>query len=354
MQLFDNFYKNKKILVTGDTGFKGSWLCLWLNMLGAQVLGYALPPENETDHYNIINLNTRIKHIDGDIRDYEKFKKTCLNFNPDIIFHLAAQPLVIRGYKESKYTFETNVIGSVNLLEIAKKLKNLKSLVYITSDKCYKNKEWIFGYRENDELGGHDPYSASKAAAEIVFASYYSSFFEEQQNIGLASVRAGNVIGGGDFSSNRLIPDCIKALINKESILIRKPNAIRPWQHVLEPIYGYLLLGFKLYKNPKKYSSSWNFGPDSKSLCDVKTVAEKVIKEWGKGKLEIAKNKPAVHETGLLNLNCDKAHNLLKWYPKWDIKQTIFETIEWYKNFAQKNDMLQISKKQIEKYMETL
>ena len=230
--LISEFYKNKRILITGDTGFKGSWLALWLSSLGAKVYGYALPAETENAHFNILDLKNEITHIDSNLLDFEKLNHSFQEIQPEIVFHLAAQALVRLSYDEPKLTFETNVTGSINVLEAVRDTKSVKSLIYVTSDKCYKNKEWIWGYRENDELGGHDPYSASKAAAEIVFSSYMDSFFSKNNNIGIASVRAGNVIGGGDWALDRIIPDCIRSVMNEKEIEIRNPQATRPWQHV--------------------------------------------------------------------------------------------------------------------------
>lgn len=255
-----SIFKGKKVLVTGDTGFKGAWLCMWLDMLGADVVGYSLPPDKKDCLYNILGLEERILHIDGDILDLEHLKEVFRKQNPEFVFHLAAQPLVGVSYTEPKRTFDVNVIGSVNLLEVVRHNKSVKSVVYVTSDKCYKNKEWLWGYRENDELGGGDPYSVSKAAAELIFTAYIDAYFSEDSKIGLASARTGNVIGGGDWAEGRIIPDCVRALSAKKVIELRKPYAFRPWQHVLDVLYGYLLLSINLFHNPKKYSGSWNFG----------------------------------------------------------------------------------------------
>lgn len=343
--------KKKRVLVIGDTGFKGSWLCLWLHELGADIVGYALPPERKDDHFNAIHLNTKIHHIDGDIRNYKKLKEVFENFQPDFVFHLAAQALVRVSYREPKDTFDINVAGSVNVLEIVKNIDSVRSLIYVTSDKCYKNKEWIWGYRENDELGGRDPYSASKAAAEIVFYAYRNSFFSERKNLGSASVRAGNVIGGGDWAEDRIVPDCIKALNKNIPLEIRNPEATRPWQHVLEPLFGYLLLAVRLYKNPKEYSGSWNFGPGHKSFNTVYKLVKKIIHYWGSGEININSKTDHIYEAGLLHLNCDKAYNKLGWSTKWDFDRTVFEAISWYKEAKNGNI---ISKKQIYDYMEEI
>jgi CDP-glucose 4,6-dehydratase len=351
MKKLFSIYKNKRVLVTGDTGFKGSWLTFWLSELGAKVVGYALPPLRPYDNFHVLGINKLIKHIDGDIRDYKKLEKVFKDFKPDILFHLAAQPLVRFSYEEPKYTFDVNVGGSINVLELVRKTSNLKSVVFITSDKCYKNKELIRGYKETDELGGRDPYSSSKSCAELIFYSYSESFFKYIKSLGIASARAGNVIGGGDWSNDRIIPDCIRALKSKKDIIIRNPNATRPWQHVLEPLSGYLTLGAMFFKDKKKYSSSWNFAPDEKCIKTVKELAEKVVDFWGSGKIKIEKKKNAPHEAKLLHLNCDKANKFLKWYPRWDFDTTIEKTIEWYKAKNENKNMKDVCRKQIEEYM---
>jgi CDP-glucose 4,6-dehydratase len=345
-------YKGKRVLITGDTGFKGSWLALWLYLLGADVVGYALPPLTQNDHFNLLGLNNLIHHIDGDIRDSEQVAQVFNKFQPEFLFHLAAQSLVRLSYNEPKQTFDTNVGGSVNILEMIRTSNSLKAAIYVTSDKCYKNKEWLWGYRENDELGGRDPYSASKGAAEIVFAAYLASFFAKQTNYGVASVRAGNVIGGGDWALDRIVPDCVKALQEKQPIVIRNPNATRPWQHVLEPLFGYLLLAARLYKAPQQFSSSWNFGPGTSSIRTVQDLAARIIECWGSGKLQLAVNNDGLHEANLLHLNCDKAQQLLQWHSKWDFAETIAATVAWYKNIYSGTSALTMSSKQINEYME--
>jgi CDP-glucose 4,6-dehydratase len=331
--VMNDFYKNKRILITGDTGFKGSWLAYWLQSMGAEVYGYALPPVNTNDHFLLLELNKIINHTDGNLLDYELLQKQFSDIRPEIVFHLAAQAIVRFSYDNPKLTFDTNVAGSVNLLEMIRQIDSVKALIFITSDKCYKNKEWIWGYRENDELGGHDPYSASKAAAEIVFSSYYDSFFRNYPHLGLASVRAGNVIGGGDWAADRIIPDCIRALMKNEDIEIRNPISTRPWQHVLEPLSGYLMLAQKLYDNPKEFSGSWNLGPSMTSIKTVKELAERIIAIFETGSIKIGAIDLTKHEAGLLHLNCDKAIHMLGWHPVWDFDQTIFQTVEWYKGY---------------------
>ena len=343
-------FKNKRIIITGDTGFKGSWLSLWLANLGAKILGISLEPKQKNDHYNIINLNKFIEHKTINICNYNELKNEIINFDPEIIFHLAAQPLVKYSYENSKETFETNVLGSVNILEIAKHCNSLRALIYVTSDKCYKNKEWIWGYRENDELGGKDPYSSSKAAAEIIFHSYQESYFKHNNHLGMASVRAGNVIGGGDWSTNRIVPDCMRSLRANEPIYIRNPNSTRPWQHVLEPLYGYLLLCINLLSEPKKYSGSWNFGPNMGNFKTVKELANKIIHYWGNGTIEESVNNLNQPEANLLQLNCDKAYQQLSWKPTYNFDETIEITVEWYKNYFEKN-CAETTSKQINSFM---
>ena len=331
-----NFYNEKRVLVIGDTGFKGSWLSYWLNKLGAQVYGFSLAPYYNVSHYNLLNLENKIKHKNGDIRNFEKLKDYFKKVKPQIVFHLAAQALVSKSYEDPKYTFETNIMGSINILEAVKNTGSVQSLIYVTSDKCYKNKEWMWGYRENDELGGYDPYSASKASAEIIFSSYVKSFFNaNERKIGLASVRAGNVIGGGDWSKDRIIPDCINFLKNNEDIVLRNPNATRPWQHVLEPLSGYLMLAKELFNNPNDFSGSWNFGPNIKSIRTVKDVAKAIIKVFGSGEIRSKEKLNNYHESTLLQLNCDKAKSILKWHPKWDFNKTINRTVMWYKGYIE-------------------
>ncbi len=347
-------FKGQRVLVTGDTGFKGSWLSLWLHELGAEVVGYALPPEQVDGHFNLLSLKDKIRHIDGDIRDYDSLYKVFDQFKPQFLFHLAAQPLVRLSYDQPKLTFDTNVGGSVNILEAVRHTSSLRSVIYVTSDKCYRNKEWTWGYRENDELGGHDPYSGSKAAAELVFASYADSFFHHREGLGIASVRAGNVIGGGDWAKDRIVPDSIRALRESKPVVLRNPTSTRPWQHVLEPLSGYLLLASKLYSEPKKYSSSWNFGPDISSIWTVGELADEIARNWGKGTVEHQVQKNAPHEAGLLHLNCDKARQQLGWRPNWNIQRTLKETVHWYKKVTEGESAHTISRQQIRTYMEEI
>lgn len=340
------FYKNKRVFITGDSGFKGSWLSLMLWQSGAHVTGYSLPPYTGEDIFVKARLAEKIHHFDGELADTAHLSSCFQAAEPEIVFHLAAQPLVRVSYLEPSRTFATNIQGSVNLLECVRESKSVKALVFVTSDKCYKNKEWIWGYRENDELGGHDPYSASKAAAEIVFESYRLSFFGTETSPGAASVRAGNVIGGGDWSIDRIVPDSIRSLQAKEPVRLRNPYATRPWQHVLEPVVGYMQLASLLHGEPRKYSGAWNFGPSDASHKTVRQLAEGIVGAWGEGKIVMEQSAFAPHEAGFLHLNCDKARNMLGWSPVWDFDDTVEQTVRWYKAGDKEGEALD----QIRKY----
>lgn len=346
-------FRGKRVLITGNTGFKGSWLSLWLTLSGADVYGYALPPEREDSHFYLLRLGEKMTHEDGDIRDYDHFAAYVSRVRPEFVFHLAAQALVRRSYQQPKVTFDTNIGGSVNVLECVRHTPSVRALVYITSDKCYTNNEWLWGYREIDELGGHDPYGASKAAAEIVFAAYLDSFLRSQPMFGAASTRAGNVIGGGDWSTDRIVPDCINALLKSQPIILRNPQAIRPWQHVLEPLSGYLLLAVKLAESPSDYSGSWNLGPRNESVRTVRDMAERVVQCWGKGEIREQLQANAVHEDGTLLLNCEKAHRKLGWRPTWDFDRGVAETVSWYRRVTGGESADKVSSQQILSYMES-
>jgi len=351
---FKNFYKNKKVLVTGHTGFKGSWLSLWLLKLGADVIGYALDPYTSKDNFVVSGLSKKMVDIRGDIRDFEKFNSVVKKYKPEIIFHLAAQAILRLSYEIPKETIETNVMGTENVLEAFRKSDSAKTLVVITSDKCYENKEWVWGYREIDPVGGYDPYSASKGAAEIIASAYIRSFFNPKnyKNHGkvVATVRAGNVIGGGDWGKDRIIPDAIRALENGKPIKVRNPDSVRPWQYVLEPLNGYLLLASKMHEDPEIFSGSWNFGPNPESIITVKEVVEKVLKYYGKGSWIRTNYIDEFHESNLLNLDTSKARYLLGWKPKLNIDDAIKMTVEWYKNYHDKN-IKYIIEKQINIFM---
>ncbi len=350
---FKNIYQGKRVLVTGHTGFKGSWLSIWLHKLGAEVVGVALDPIHEKDNFVLSGISEKIKDIRADIRDKEKLVEIFEQEKPEIVFHLAAQPLVIDGYQNPIYTFETNVMGTANVLECIRKSKTIHTAVFITTDKVYDNKEQLTPYKEEDALGGYDPYSASKGASEIVIASYRNSFFNpnayQEHKKSIASVRAGNVIGGGDWAANRIVPDCITAIENDEVIEVRNPKSIRPWQHVLEPLFGYLLLGQKMMEDPIKYAEAYNFGPENNTIIDVGTLVTKMIEVFEKGSWKDLSNSDTFHEAKLLTLNIDKAKNKLQWEPKLDFSQTIAFTVEWYKNYATQN-VYDICVQQIDEY----
>lgn len=358
MQLEKLLY-GKRVLITGHTGFKGSWLAIWLKELGAKVLGYSLEPPSNPNNFEATNISNRIIHVHGDIKDFSNLKKIFVEFQPEIVFHLAAQPLVRHSYEEPQITFETNVMGTVNMFELVRTTPSVRVFINVTSDKCYENKEWTWGYRENDPLGGHDPYSSSKACAELVSQAYIKSFFSQRERVGVASVRAGNVIGGGDWGTDRLLPDCIRSLSRGEGILIRNPNAIRPWQFVLEPLRGYLLLVAKLFEKPKDYMGAWNFGPDNESCIAVSEVVDKVISYWGSGTWRKVSTKlnDNKQEMNLLKLNCDKANSFLKWRGILDIDSAIKMTVEWYKAFYNSpatEDMYNLCVAQINEYMQVV
>lgn len=349
----NNIYKNKTVLVTGDTGFKGSWLSIWLLNLGANVIGYALPPKHEKDNYLICELEKKITHIDGDVRDYQSLLRIFSKYKPEIVFHLAAQALVLDSYKDPLYTFQTNIMGTVNVFEAVRYTPSVKVAINVTSDKCYENQEWLYGYREIDPMGGKDPYSASKGASEIITYSYLHSFFNKKGTANVASVRAGNVIGGGDWSENRIFPDCVKALINNKPVVIRNPESVRPWQHVLEPLSGYLTLGSLLYTDGKKYSGAWNFGPLSKNIISVRQLVEETIRQWGSGKYIIENKIDNNPEAGLLHLDISKAVNKLNWYPVLDFKQTIQFSIDEYRvDGLNSEEIFNQRVNHIEKYIE--
>lgn len=354
-----NFYKNKKVLITGHTGFKGSWLTQILINSGTEIIGYSLKPNTQHSLFKVLNLEKKIDHNIGDIRDYKNFKKIFIKKKPEIIFHLAAQPLVRDSYDDPLYTFETNIIGTANVLQVIKETESAKSAIIITTDKVYKDKNWIYPYRENDELGGYDPYSSSKAGAEIIIDSYIKSFFNpkdynKKHKILIASARAGNVIGGGDWQKDRLMPDIIKAVFEKKKkIIIRNPNSIRPWQYILEPLYGYMLLARRLYNGERKFSGAWNFGPNDSNFLTVKELLEKALSIL-KEKFYIIKKDKSKHEADLLRLDISKAKNILKWKPILNIDTTLQLTFDWYKSFYNKEDIINLTNKQIDLFFKDL
>jgi CDP-glucose 4,6-dehydratase len=345
-----SFFEGKNVFITGHTGFKGSWLSLILSDAGAKVTGYALEAEDHSN-FNALNLIGKINSITGNIKDKHHLRTVIEEIQPEIIFHLAAQPLVNESYNDPIETFETNIIGSANLLDAVTRVGCVRALVFVTSDKCYENREWAWGYRESDPLGGHDPYSASKAAAELIFTSYAKSFLGPMGITFAGTARAGNVIGGGDWSKNRIIPDCVRAISQGGPVEIRNPNATRPWQHVFEPIFGYLLLAKKLYRNEISNFEAWNFGPNRTDVSKVIDVVDKFHSYFGKGKSILNIEQNSRHETNLLQLNCDKAFNFLGWTPKWDTEQAILMTAKWYQGYYSEVDMAKLSRAQIAEYV---
>jgi|WetSurMetagenome_2_1015567.scaffolds.fasta_scaffold04769_8 CDP-glucose 4,6-dehydratase len=347
---FEGFYKNKRVLVTGHTGFKGSWLVIWLIELGAKVSGYSLKPNTNPNNFDLCLLKDKINNNFEDIRNKEKLKKVIINFKPEIIFHLAAQPLVIPSYKNPYYNYDVNIMGLVNLFEIVRSVSFVKNVIVVTSDKCYKNKEIKRGYKETDELGGSDPYSSSKSCAEIISASYYNSFLKVKK-INLATARAGNVIGGGDWADYRLVPDFIKSLIKNKKLLIRNPESVRPWQFVLEPLSGYLKLGQKLSSGNDLIFSSWNFGPSNRSV-NVSTLIRKISALWGSNEsIKLSEVKNNYKETNNLKLNINNSRKYLKWKPVYKLQDTLKKTIEWYKLvYEGEKDVYKLCKNQIIDY----
>ncbi|MDX8394271.1 MAG: CDP-glucose 4,6-dehydratase [Mariprofundales bacterium] len=350
--MFNSIYKNKRVLVTGHTGFKGSWLCVWLESLGANVTGYSLSPPTQPNHYELLDFQH--DSVINDVRNYQKLLEVFNSCQPAIVFHLAAQPSVLVSYQDPVETFSSNVIGTTHVLEACRQSNSVCAVVIITTDKCYDNKEWHWGYRECDSLGGHDPYSTSKACAELVTASYRKSFFtttnkEKNKPLLLASARAGNVIGGGDWTDDRLIPDTMRAAAENKAVIIRNPSSKRPWQHVLEPLAGYLILGQYLLEGVENVAEAWNFGSSAESNCTTKEVVNMMHKYWPNISGKCIKTEDAPHEAGLLMLDSSKAINILKWLPIWDIDMTIRHTVDWYRIFTEQGRV--ITKQQIDEFV---
>jgi len=353
--LFNNFYEGKRVLITGHTGFKGSWLSIWLCELGADVIGYALNPPTKPSLFEVCKLEEKVTSITGDVRNYKLLKDVFEKYQPEIVFHMAAQSLVRCSYLQPVETYETNIMGTVNLLESCRCIQSVRVVVNITSDKCYENKERKHRYRETESMGGYDPYSSSKGCAELVTSAYRNSFFNPKDfakthNVALASVRAGNVIGGGDWAEDRLIPDCMRALMDNKPIVIRYPDAVRPWQHVLEPLYGYLLLAQRLYIGGSKYVGAWNFGPDDKDAKPVRWLVKQVIEMWGNNASWEIDPGEHPHEANYIKLDCSKAKSKLGWHPQWNINQSLEKTIQWYKAYCNRGYMLDFTSSQIKSY----
>ena len=354
--MFGDFYKNKRVVVTGHTGFKGAWLSLWLKELGAKVCGISLPPPTNPNLHEVIQAHAFARQTECDVRDLEALAAAVKQAQPEIVFHLAAQPLVRRSYLEPLETFQTNALGAAHLMESVRRLESGCAVIVITSDKCYENREWDFAYRENDALGGHDVYSMSKAAAELVTQAWNKSFFIPNPNLGpVATVRAGNVIGGGDYAQDRIVPDCVRALTEKKPIVVRNPGAVRPWQHVLECLSGYLWLGAELTRQGKgsRLGEAFNFGPGPSARQPVRRLVEEVLQVWP-GEWVDGSSVKQPHEATLLTLSIEKAGALLGWYPCWDFKEGIRQTMIWYyqRHAAKNPDMLRVTLRQIEDYAE--
>jgi CDP-glucose 4,6-dehydratase len=354
MTINKDFWNKKKILITGHTGFKGSWLCLILNRLGSDIYGYALPPPNNPAMFVEAKIGELVTSHTGDIRDYDQLASFIQSVRPEIIIHMAAQPLVRESYKNPVETYSVNIMGTVNLLEAVRHTPGIRAVVNVTTDKCYENREWHWGYRENEPMGGYDPYSNSKGCSELVTSSFRSSFFNpndyQKHGVALASARAGNVIGGGDWSDDRLIPDFIRAVTKGDKLKIRSPFAIRPWQYVLEPLNGYLMLAERLYTDGSKFAEAWNFGPDDRDVKTVEWIACRFCELWGEGASYNIDKDPQPHEASYLKLDCSKAKAELGWSPKLDLEKTMESIVEWYRAWENKNDMREISFQQIKSY----
>ena len=346
------FWQDKKVFITGHTGFKGGWLSTWLSHLNANVKGYSLNPNTKVNFFEVVGVKNIIDSEINDIRDHSALKKAILDFSPDIVFHMAAQPLVRASYINPIETYQTNVIGTANLLDSCLNCESVNSVINITTDKCYENDARKTGYKETDPMGGYDPYSSSKGCSELLTSSYYNSFYKKKGK-GLCSVRAGNVIGGGDWSKDRLIPDFFRALEAKETLQIRSPDATRPWQHVLEPISGYLMLAEKLVDEGANYAEPWNFGPDENNTRSVSQILEHLCKNI-KGCNWTVERKPQLHETMFLNINSSKAKSRLGWAHQWDPETALNKTIDWYKAWLNREDLMSITNLQIDEYEKTM
>ncbi|MGA7767805.1 MAG: CDP-glucose 4,6-dehydratase [Candidatus Sulfotelmatobacter sp.] len=347
-------WRGRRVFLTGHTGFKGSWLALWLSRLGAQIRGYALDPYTDPNIFSLTFVGTMVDDIRGDIRDYARLEASMMEFAPEVVFHLAAQPIVRRSYADPLGTYATNVMGTVHVLEAVRKTPSVRAVVCVTTDKCYQNQEWVWPYRETDPLGGYDPYASSKACAEIVSAAFRSSFFPpkrlHEHHVALATARAGNVIGGGDWSEDRLIPDLIRGFSAGQPVLIRCPNAIRPWQHVLESLRGYMMLAQQLLAQQARFASSYNFGPSDEGAWPVERIANSLVEMWGNGASWVRDSEPTAHESNILRLDASKARLELGWKPRLGIEEALEWTMAWYQAWKRGEDMAQVTWKQIVKY----
>lgn len=356
---FGNVFAGKRVFITGHTGFKGAWLTTWLRRLGAEVTGFslpnaALPPELQPTLFRVLGLEKQMRHIEGDITDFASLARELNAAKPDMVFHLAAQALVSHSYCDPRRTFEVNIGGTINLLEAIRHSDSVKTCVVVTSDKCYENREWDRGYREQDAMGGHDPYSASKGCAELVTASYRRSFFQAANSPRIATARAGNVIGGGDWSPDRLVPDFVMNILANRPLSLRNPHAIRPWQHVLEPLSGYLQLAAKLWDDDgHPFAEAWNFGPQSQSVLSVLELANLLCQTWQQGEVVLPMKPPAFHEANLLKLDSTKANTQLEWSPVWNVQQAVRATVEWYRDFSHGKQALALTEQQLDHYCES-
>ncbi|PHD74975.1 CDP-glucose 4,6-dehydratase [Bacillus sp. AFS043905] len=355
-----DFWRNKKVFITGHTGFKGSWLCLWLHLMGAKVTGYSLKPPTNPSLFELCKIDELVSSHFADIRNKEQLIRAIFDSSPDIVIHMAAQPIVRTSYKNPVETYEINMMGTVNVLEAVRMASKdggpIQAVLNVTTDKCYQNLEWPWGYRENDRLGGHDPYSNSKACSELITDSYRNAFFAPKEykrhGVALASARAGNVIGGGDWATDRLIPDCIRSVLNGDKIKIRFPNAVRPWQYVLEPLHGYLMLLQRLSEEGPEFAEAWNFGPNDEDIRPVQWIVKQFCQKWGRNATyEIEENFINPIEAHLLKLDCSKAKQRLRWSPVWDLNTAIDKIIEWNRAFEEKQDLREVSLNQIEEYI---
>ena len=351
------FWKGKRVFLTGHTGFKGSWLSLWLQSMGAQVVGYALAPPTNPSLFVVTNAAEGMTSLVGDIRDFSSLSSAFLKYQPEIVIHMAAQPLVRYSYVNPIETYSTNLMGTVHLLEASRLAGSVRAIVNVTSDKCYENHEWLWGYRENEPMGGHDPYSSSKGCAELITSAYRSSYFNPidyaNHGIALATARAGNVIGGGDWAEDRLIPDIMNALAHGNPVNIRNPRAIRPWQHVLEPLSGYLLLAERLYKEGTSYAEGWNFGPSDEDAKPVLWITERLIDMWGEGASWVLDEKSHPHEAHHLKLNCSKAKARLDWYPRWHLEDALSAIVDWHRAYQHGKNMHDLTLHQIRTYADS-